>query len=68
MAGCLQDFRKEVDPWCGHKPETLVCNGTHIGVSLRQMNFTNPVTSPDPTLPDLDVSCTEEFQGIKFFI
>ena len=29
--------------------------GTHIGVSLRQMNLRNPVTSPDPTLPVLDV-------------
>ena len=47
-------FRKEIDPWCGHKPETLACDGTHIGVSLRQMNLRNPVTSPDPTLPVLD--------------
>ena len=47
LAAFKIDFRKEVDPWCGH-------DGTHIGVSLRQMNFRNPVTSPDPTLPVLD--------------
>ena len=54
LAAFKIDFRKEVDPWCGHKPETLACDGTHIGVSLRQMNLRNPVTSPDPTLPVLD--------------
>ena len=55
LAAFKIDFRKEVDPWCGHKPETLACDGTHIGVSLRQMNLRNPVTSPDPTLPVLDM-------------
>ena len=54
LAAFKIDFRKEVDPWCGHKPEMLACDGTHIGVSLRQMNLRNPVTSPDPTLPVLD--------------
>ena len=55
LAAFKIDFRKEMDPWCGHKPETLACDGTHIGVSLRQMNLRNPVTSPDPTLPVLDM-------------
>ena len=54
LAAFKIDLGKEVDPWCGHKPETIACDGTHIGISMRQMNLRNPVTSPDPTLPVLD--------------
>ena len=63
LAAFKIDFRKEVDPWCGHKPETLACDGTHIGVSLRQMNLRNPVTSPDPTLPVLDM-CHQRYDRV----
>ena len=28
------DFRKQIDPFCGHNPKILACDGTHIGVSL----------------------------------
>ena len=63
LAAFKIDFRKEVDPWCGHKPETLACDGTHIGVSLRQMNLRNPVTSPNPTLPVLDV-CHQRYSRV----
>ena len=63
LAAFKIEFRKEVDPWCGHKPETLACDGTHIGVSLRQMNLRNPVTSPDPTLPVLDV-CHQRYNKV----
>ena len=41
------DFRKEVDPWCEYKPKILACDGTHIGVSVRNMNLDMPVTMPD---------------------
>ena len=41
------DFRKEIDPFCGHTPKILACDGTHIGVSLRHMHLENPVTKND---------------------
>ena len=41
----------------------LACDGTHIGVSLRQMNLRNPVTRPDPTLPVLD-ACHQRYNRI----
>ena len=63
LAAFKIDFRKEVDPWCGHKPETIACDGTHIGISLWQMNLRNPVTSPDPTLPVLD-ACHQRYNRV----
>ena len=47
LAAFKIDFRKEIDPWCSYNPEILACDGTHIGVSLRNMKLDNPVTSPD---------------------
>ena len=44
------DFRLEIDPWCGHDPEVLACDGTHIGVSLKLQKLTDPITKPE--LPD----------------
>ena len=41
------DFRKEIDPYCGHNPKMLACDGTHIGVSLRHLRLDNPVTKAD---------------------
>ena len=41
------DFRKEIDPKCGHNPKVLACDGTHIGVSTRNLNLQHPVTKPD---------------------
>ena len=41
------DFRKEIDPKCGHDPKILACDGTHIGVSTRNLNLQHPVTAPD---------------------
>ena len=41
------DFRKHIDPWCAYKPEILACDGTHIGVSLKHLDLTRSVTSPD---------------------
>lgn len=45
MASMEIDFRKEVDPWCKHKPKILACDGTHIGVSSRHLKLDNPVTA-----------------------
>ena len=41
------DFRKNIDPWCEHRPKVLACDGTHIGVATRNMNLVQPVTSVD---------------------
>ena len=41
------DFRQEVDPWCGHDPAVLACDGTHIGVSLKLSNLRVPITKPE---------------------
>lgn len=41
------DFRKGVDPWCKYQPKVLACDGTHIGVSVRNQDLKNPVTAPD---------------------
>ena len=40
-------FQKEVDPFCEYIPRVLVCDGTHIGVSLRHLKLEKPVTKPD---------------------
>ena len=41
------DFRKEVDPCCEYKLPLLACDGTHIGVSVRNVKLDKPVTKPD---------------------
>ena len=41
------DFRKEIDPYCGHNPKMLACDGTHIGVSLQHLQLEKPVTKAD---------------------
>ena len=41
------DFRKEIDPKCGYNPTILACDGTHIGVSSKNMNLQHPVTKPE---------------------
>ena len=41
------DFRKHVYPWCKFKPEKLACDGTHIGVSLKQLKLKGGITKPD---------------------
>ncbi|MCG8623115.1 MAG: hypothetical protein MJE68_14115, partial [Proteobacteria bacterium] len=41
------DFRKDVDPWCLYNPKVLACDGTHIGVSIKHLNLTTPVTKAD---------------------
>ena len=41
------DFCKEVDPFCKYNPQALVCDDTHIGVSLANMKLSHPVTETD---------------------
>ena len=41
------DFRKHVDPWCEYTPEVLACDGTHIGVAVKNLDLQNPVTGTD---------------------
>ena len=41
------DFHKEVDPFCKYDPQALVCDGTHIGVSLANMKLSHPATETD---------------------
>ena len=41
------DFRKEIDPWCGHDPEYLACDGMHISVNIKHMHLDRPLIFPD---------------------
>jgi hypothetical protein len=41
------DFRLEIDPWCKHDPPILACDGTHIGVQIKQMVLDPPITKAD---------------------
>ena len=45
--GMKIDFRSWVDPWCGHSPKILACDGTHIGMSLRLMDISPIDTAAD---------------------
>ena len=47
IAAFKLDFRKEIDPWCQYRPQMLACDGTHIGVSVRNMKLDPAVTPPD---------------------
>ena len=31
------DFHKHINPWCNYNPKLLACDGTHIGVSVRNV-------------------------------
>ena len=41
------DFRREVDLWCPYNLRMLACDGTHIGVSVRNMHLDPAVTTND---------------------
>ena len=47
LSGFEIDFRWSIDPWCKHSLEILAGDGTHIGVSVRNMNLVNPVNRAD---------------------
>ena len=38
-ANTKNDFRKDIDPFCEPAPTILACNGSHVGVSFRQLNI-----------------------------
>ena len=40
-------FHKEIDPFCKYDLQALVCDGTHIGVSLANMKLSHLVTEVD---------------------
>lgn len=39
------DFRKHIDPFCGHSPKFLAGDGTHVGVTLRNLHII-PIEKP----------------------
>ena len=41
------DFRQNIDPQCGHDPPMLACDGTHIGVSIMNMDLERSITGID---------------------
>ena len=41
------DFHQEIDPRCHYNPKMLACDGTHIGVSVRNMCLNPAVTTND---------------------
>ena len=47
LASMKIDFRKHIDPQCGHNPKMLACDGTHIGVSIMNMDLQKTVTGID---------------------
>lgn len=40
------DFRQEVDPWCGHNPRMLACDGTHVGPAVCKLDI-RPIDAPE---------------------
>ena len=49
MGSMKIDFRKEINPFCKYNPKILACDGTHVGISLKNLKLENPVTAPDKT-------------------
>ena len=47
IAAFKLDFQKEIDPWCQYTPKVLACDGTHIGVSVRNMKLDSAIRTPD---------------------
>ena len=47
LAAFQIDFRKHVDPGCGYSPEVLACDGTLIGVAVKNPDLQKPVTATD---------------------
>ena len=41
------DLRKHVAPWCEYSPEVLACDGTHIGVAVKNLDLQKPLTATD---------------------
>ena len=47
LAAFQIDFRKHFDPWCEYSPEVLACDGTHIGVAVKNLDLQKHVTATD---------------------
>ena len=47
MSNMKVDFHKEIDPVCQYNPQILACDGTHIGVSIKQLHLEKLITHPD---------------------
>ena len=47
LASMKINFRKHIDPQCGHDPKILACDGTHIGVSIMNMDLQKTVCGID---------------------
>ena len=47
LAAFQIDFRKHVDPWCGYSPEVLACDGTHMGVAVKNLDLQKLVIATD---------------------
>lgn len=45
------DFRKHIDPWCGRNPPVVAGDGTHIGLTVRNLHI-EPI---DRAAPDADI-------------
>ena len=47
LASMKIDFKQHINPQCGHDPPMLACDGTHIGVSIMNMELERTVTGID---------------------
>ena len=47
LANMKIDFRKHIDPQRGHDTKVFACDGTHIGVSIMNMDVQKTVTGID---------------------
>lgn len=43
------DFRAKpaIDPFCGHNPEVLACDGVHVGVAVKFLAKSTPITTSE---------------------
>lgn len=41
------DYRDHIDPWCQHNPKVLAGDGTHIGVAVRLMKMSKPISQAE---------------------
>ena len=58
------DFRapSSIDPFCGHNPQVLACDGVHVGVAVRFMSKCVPITKSQK--PDIKPIGTRRFDRV----
>ena len=49
LAVMKKNFRKEINPKCGHGPQILACDGTYIGISTGNLKLDEPMYSNQST-------------------